>query len=237
MLRPICAILGLLAGITAVQAADMPVKAAPKRVNPFISYTNSGFYFFGGGFGGATNVEVGTTGRLSASGGGVSAGVGWMKGFTTTWAAVDVRANYSSIGAEGTCAAGVACSFAQRTTVEVRAKYGADSTKLAQWLPSFGLSGLFDVLPVVPDGVQTPSHPYIFGYGEVGRNKTDVALLNAKAWRNEIGAGVGMVHQMGARTAIDTWAKCGVDPGSSFGIGTTTTKLGTSCKGGLDLIF
>ncbi len=237
MLRTATAILGLLWGIGAVSAADMPIKAAPKRVNPFISYQGSGFYWFGGAFGGSTIVDAGVT-HLNASGAGMSAGGGWMKGNGTTWFSADLRANYSTVSVDAVCAANVACALSQKVSGEARLKYGSDSTTLARWIPNLGLSGLFDVLPAIPDGVSMPSHPYVFGYGEVARNRVDIGVLDTKKWRTEIGAGVGMVHQIGATKAVDTWAKCGTDVGSAIaGVGATTVKLGATCKGGMDLIF
>lgn len=234
MLRLFALTAGLLAGITAASAADMPVKAPPKVANPFISYIGNGAYWFGGVFGGASTVDLASPnqGRLNATGGGLSAGGGYMWGWGSTWTAVDVRGNYDALSATGTCT-GVACAFRQNVSIELRAKYGADSSKLASILPSFDLSGLFNVLPQVPTGVSTLSHPYVFAYGEVSENRTDVAAVGIKRWRDEIGGGVGMIHQIGTNKALDTWAKCGFDPGS---IG-STFKLGTTCKGGVDLIF
>lgn len=236
MLRLIALALGLVCGITAALAADMPIKAPPKFSNPFINYAGSGIYWFGGVFGGSTNVAT-ETGHLASSGGGGSAGAGWMWGRTTTWTAVDVRGNYSTASATGICALGTVCSLRQNVSIEARVKYGSDSTALAAWLPNLGLSSLFDVLPVLPGGTQTPSHPYVFGYGEAARNKTDIGIVDIQKWRTEVGLGVGMVHQLGASKAIDTWAKCGVDTGSRVVAGTSSIRLGTTCKGGVDLIF
>lgn len=235
MLRTFALMGGLLAGLATASAADLPVKA-PRPSNPFINYVGSGLYWFGGGFGGATTVDVGVAGKLNASGAGVSAGGGYMWGHTTTWTAVDIRVNYATTGASGLCGIATACSFRQNTSVEARVKYGADSSKLANLIPSFGLSDLFNVLPPLRDGVVTPAHPYVFAYGEVGRNRADVAVVDDKKWRGELGAGVGIVHQVGSNRAIDTWAKCGIDPASKSA-GVAGIKLGTSCRGGLDLIF
>lgn len=233
MLKTIALTTALLAAATGAFAADMPVKAPPKIVNPFTSYLGNAFYWFGGGFGGASTVDLtANQGRLNATGGGLSVGGGYMWGHGTTWIATDVRVNYDALSAAGTCI-GVACSFRQNLSIEGRVKYGGDSTKLAAILPSLDLSGLFNVLPSVPDGVSTTSHPYIFGYGEASEARTNVAVISTTKWRGELGGGVGMVHQLSSNRAVDTWAKCGFDPGS---VG-TTFKLGTTCKGGVDLIF
>lgn len=235
MKRMLIAALAALAFVGPAFAADMPVKAPPRIVNPFISYLGSSFYWFGGAFGGGSTVDLAVPAnqtRLNATGGGLSAGGGYMWGHGTTWTAVDVRGNYDALSASGVCA-GAACAFRQRSSIEARVKYGADSSVLANVIPNFGLSGLFDVLPQIPSGASTPSHPYVFAYGEISQDRTNVAAVGLKRWRDEVGGGVGMVHQLGANKAIDTWAKCGFDPGS---IG-TTFKLGTTCKGGVDLIF
>lgn len=230
--------LAFLAASTAY-GADMALKA-PKASNPYIMYTGSGLYWFGGGFGGATIVDataggVGT--HLNATGAGVSAGGGYMWGHTTTWTAVDVRVNYATISVDAACGIGTLCAFRRNTSIEARVKYGSDSTKLASLIPSLDLSGIFGVLPVVPANIATPAHPYIFGYGEFGRNQVDIAALDQKKWRGELGAGAGIVHQIGANKALDTWAKCGFEPGSNVAVVGASLKLGATCKGGVDLIF
>lgn len=232
MRKSFCAILGLLATVVGASAADMPVKAPPR--NPFISYNGNSWYLFGGAFGGEADVTIvgANGGRLAATGAGVSAGAGWMWGRQTTWTAIDLRTNYATISTSGLCALGTACSLRQSISVEVRAKYGSDSTALANWLPNLGLSGLFDVLPALPAGAQTTSHPYLFGFSEVGRNRADVAFTDITSWRTDFGGGVGLVHQLGGTKALDTWAKCGV--GTNGG---ATFRLGTTCKGGMDIIF
>lgn len=238
MLKAITLTTAVLASIAAASAADLPVKAPPKASNPFINYAGSGVYWFAGAFGGATTVDAtsGANGaKLSATGAGVSGGAGWMWGRTTTWIAADARVNYATTSVDALCGIGTACSFKQNFSLEGRVKYGSDSSTLANWLPNLGLSALFDVLPVV--GAVTPSHPYVFAYGEVGRDRTAVLALGRTQWRGEYGGGVGMVHQIGPNKALDTWAKCGIDPGSQTVIGAANFKLGTTCKGGLDLIF
>lgn len=235
MLRLLALATGLLGAITAASGADMPVKAPLKPSNPFILYQGSAFYWFGGGFGGGSTVDLSVganQGRLNATGGGVSAGGGYMWGRGTTWIAVDARVNYDALSSSGVCT-GVACAFRQKVSIEGRLKYGGDSSVLANWLPNLGLSGLFDVLPPIGAGISTPSHPFVFAYGEVSEDRANVAVISATRWRGEFGAGVGMVHQIGANKALDTWAKCGFDPGS----GGATFKIGTTCKGGVDLIF
>lgn len=238
MLKTIALVAGLACLAVTASAADLPVKAPPKASNPFINYVGSGVYWFAGGYGGATTVDttVGATGaKLSATGAGVSAGGGYMWGRTTTWIAVDARANYATTSVDALCGIGTLCSFQQNVSIEGRVKYGSDSSTLGNLLPNLGLSSLFDVLPAV--GALTPSHPYIFGYGEVGRNRADMAALGLTKWRSELGGGVGMVHQIGTNKAVDTWVKCGFDPGSSQAIGAATFKLGSTCKGGLDVLF
>lgn len=238
MLRTTTAILGLLWGLCAASAADMPVKAPNKVSNPFISYTGSGWYWFGGAFGGQTTIDTTSgvrNGTISASGAGVSAGGGFMWGRGTTWIAVDARANYATTGGSELCGVGTLCSFQQHVSIEGRAKYGSDSSALTNWLPNLGLSGLFDVLPQV--GPVAPSHPYLFAYGEVGRNHVDIAALDQTKWRTEFGGGVGMVHQMGVNRALDTWVKCGFAPAGNTAIGVSSLKIGSTCKGGMDIIF
>lgn len=235
MLRLIALTVGLACGIGTAFGADMPTKARPAFTNPFISYQNSAFYWFGGGFGGASTVDLAAglnQVRLNATGGGVSAGGGYMWGHGTTWTAIDVRVNYDTFSGAGICT-GAVCAFRQNLAIEGRLKYGGDSSRLAGLLPSFDLSGLFNVLPPIRDGILTPAHPYIFGYGEASQNHADMGAIGIKRWRSEFGGGVGIVHQLSSNKALDTWARCGFDPGS---IG-TTFKLGTGCKGGVDLIF
>lgn len=236
MLRSITLTVGLLAAITGASAADMPMKA-PKPTNPFISYAGSGVFWFGGAFGGATTVDTaagGVNGRLNASGAGVSAGAGWMWGRTTTWIAADLRVNYATTSVDALCGPATVCSFKQNTSIEARVKYGGDSSRLASFLPDLGISDLFSILPAV--GALTPSHPYVFGYGEIGRRQVDIAALDQRKWRGELGGGVGMVHQVGTNRAVDVWTKCGFD-NATTSTGAVSLRLGTTCKGGIDLIF
>lgn len=242
--KTIYAALAVLAGLGVASAADMPVKAPAGRVNPFISYLGSGWYMFVGGFGEQTDLATGA-GRLSATGGGVSGGAGWLWGRGSTWIAADVRGNYSTTSASTMCSSLAACDFRRNASAEVRLKYGSDSSTLANLIPSLGLSSLYDVLPVAPGGV-SPSHPYAFLWARGSENKTDIAPVGvavlattASRFKYDIGAGVGLIHQLDSRKVIDVWARCGLSPGQSqVGlVANTNIKIGSTCGGGMDVIF
>lgn len=245
MLRTIALSLGLLAAAGVASAADLKVKAPVGRTNPYISFIGSGYYLFVGGFGEQTDLATGT-GRLSATGAGVSGGAGWMWGRGATWIAADVRGNYSTTSAATMCGSSASCDFRRNASAELRVKYGSDSSTLANLLPNLGLSSLYDILPVLPGGVSTPSHPYAFLWARGADNKTDVAPIGAVApatgasrFKYDVGAGVGMVHQLDAKKVIDVWAKCGLSPGQTqVGlVANSALKIGGTCGGGMDIIF
>jgi hypothetical protein len=238
-MRIILALVTAMAAVPAL-AADMPVKATVNK-NPFINYTGSGLYWFVGTFAESADINFGAgvaSSRMSAFGSGGSAGVGYMYGLKTSWVAADIRVSYTNTAADVSCLqAAATCSFARNLSTEVRAKYGSDLTALSNLLPAIGLSGIFDVLPVVPLGaVPATAHPYVFTAARVSENKANLLAVGIEKWRTDFGLGAGIVQQVGAGKVIDLWAKCGVTP-SDVTSGITTLRFGKTCMGGADFVF
>lgn len=193
------------------QAADMPVKAAPKFVTAY-QYGGSGVYCFGGTHGESQKIDVvapaGAPASVFAAGGSVDGGCGYTYTLSPTrWLAFEGFVSYANTGANQ---GGV--TFATKVSGTQRLLYGGDLSMLTQWLPN--LSTILPVLPEIPVGSNNPlAHPYVAAVLRESNNEANILGVTDKKLRVTYGLGAGVITQLSNGSALDTW----VDATSSSG--------------------
>lgn len=217
MLRPICAILGLLAVTAVASAADMPVKAPPKA-KLIYPYAQGGFYLGLGMSGVATAAQINAGGvaglKSYAAGGMAHAIVGYSFTFgPNRWLAFENLVSYESTGVDLACGtANRLCSFTSRLGAEQRIIYGGDSSIVTQWLPDL-FSG-FPSIPISADN--TMFHPYFGGFVREARVDAVAGIVGKKEWNVTYGPTLGFLTLL-KRGALDTSLSMDM-PAGSFAI-------------------
>ncbi len=248
MIRKSIIALAVLASFTGaqaleVQAADLPVKVAPKAqpLSFFNGYTGSGLYFgmYTQGGGGAVNGSVAGVGSASltstSASAGALAGYAWAGGNGNYFVAVEGMFGWQNFNGN---TAGF--SLSGPASFEQRLKVGAPLSTIMAVLPTFNI-GTVAPLPPLPAGVvATNIHPYIMAGIHEDDISTNFGLANNKAWRVAPAIGIGTVTQLSNATAVDVWVETIFpEKGTCVGIGNAVGcgNVGQQVKGGLSVLW
>lgn len=230
-------------GLTAAQAADLPVKAPVPNVLMGYPYQGSGLFGGIGVVGAVLSADVGNAGNgtsLFSAGAALDLTFGYQWAMGGNWYALEGSAQYTNMGGSVACGPSVNCSVTSRWGFEQRAVIGFPINLVLSVLPDLG--NFFPALPALPGGVKvasTTSHPYVFAGLREDDVSASIGAAFAQAWKVQPLVGIGMRQQWTQGLVVDTSASCtfantGIAIGGTLG---GSASFGRDCRVALRFLY